>query len=227
MTHIGKEVNSLRKWEGDVGVKAKTLVKKWKQLLPDADSPQKKTTRNDIRTSYNSQSELDSSQDSSRDFVESQVADEEMHRTHKSSRHLSKHGKERSSHKHRPEENGSHAKANRSQTLDSKELSSRLHKDSSKRGTSSRLTVERSSRSPSGWDISEDRRNGPSPSRSKSSNREVSRLAVERNREHSPSLAGTSLRLTVERSREDSRSPVGTLEDTRGSSPSATRKRKG
>lgn len=38
MTHIGKEVNSLRKWNGEVGDKAKALVKKWKQLLPDSEN---------------------------------------------------------------------------------------------------------------------------------------------------------------------------------------------
>ena len=35
MTHIGKEVNGLRKMEGDVGRMAKQLVKTWKQLLVD------------------------------------------------------------------------------------------------------------------------------------------------------------------------------------------------
>ena len=37
-THVGKEVNSLRKWDGEVGEKAKALVRKWKQLLPDSES---------------------------------------------------------------------------------------------------------------------------------------------------------------------------------------------
>ena len=35
-TQIGKQVNNLRKWQGKVSSKAKSLVKKWKQLLPDA-----------------------------------------------------------------------------------------------------------------------------------------------------------------------------------------------
>ena len=39
VTHIGKEVNGLRKWDGEVGEKAKTLVRKWKQLLPDSENP--------------------------------------------------------------------------------------------------------------------------------------------------------------------------------------------
>ena len=38
VTHIGKEVNSLRKWDGEVGEKAKALVRKWKQLLPDSEN---------------------------------------------------------------------------------------------------------------------------------------------------------------------------------------------
>ncbi len=33
MTHIGKQVNSLRKREGEVGEKARTLVITWKKLL--------------------------------------------------------------------------------------------------------------------------------------------------------------------------------------------------
>lgn len=33
LTHIGKEVNSLRKRDGDIGKTAKQLVKSWKQLL--------------------------------------------------------------------------------------------------------------------------------------------------------------------------------------------------
>ena len=38
VTHIGKEVNSLRKWNGEVGEKAKALVRKWKRLLPDSEN---------------------------------------------------------------------------------------------------------------------------------------------------------------------------------------------
>ena len=44
VTHIGKEVNSLRKWDGEVGDKAKALVKKWKQLLPPDSESSKSTT---------------------------------------------------------------------------------------------------------------------------------------------------------------------------------------
>ncbi|CAI8032333.1 Elongin-A [Geodia barretti] len=36
LTHIGKEVNGLRKAEGDVGRAAKQLVRSWKQLLTEA-----------------------------------------------------------------------------------------------------------------------------------------------------------------------------------------------
>lgn len=39
ITHIGKEVNGLRKRDGEVGEKAKTLVRKWKQLLPESENP--------------------------------------------------------------------------------------------------------------------------------------------------------------------------------------------
>ena len=33
-THIGKEVNGLRKMKGHIGEKARSLVKKWKRLIP-------------------------------------------------------------------------------------------------------------------------------------------------------------------------------------------------
>ena len=36
LTHIGKEVNCLRKVDGDVGKAAKQLVRSWKQLLTEA-----------------------------------------------------------------------------------------------------------------------------------------------------------------------------------------------
>lgn len=35
-THIGKDVNSVRKLGGHIGEKAKSLVKKWKKLVPSA-----------------------------------------------------------------------------------------------------------------------------------------------------------------------------------------------
>lgn len=45
MTHIGKEVNGLRKIDGEVGKTAKQLVKSWKQLLADVTSLREKGDR--------------------------------------------------------------------------------------------------------------------------------------------------------------------------------------
>lgn len=42
VTQIGKQVNGLRKWGGKVSSRAKSLVKKWKQLIPEAEDTQKK-----------------------------------------------------------------------------------------------------------------------------------------------------------------------------------------
>lgn len=42
VTHIGKEVNGLRKIDGEVGKTAKQLVKSWKQLLADVTSLREK-----------------------------------------------------------------------------------------------------------------------------------------------------------------------------------------
>lgn len=41
-THIGKEVNKLRKTDGEVGKTAKLLVRSWKKLLADVTSPREK-----------------------------------------------------------------------------------------------------------------------------------------------------------------------------------------
>lgn len=40
MTQIGKLVNSLRKWNGEVSMKSKVLVKKWKMLLVELEPVQ-------------------------------------------------------------------------------------------------------------------------------------------------------------------------------------------
>jgi hypothetical protein len=52
VTQIGKQVNGLRKWGGKVSSRAKALVKKWKQLIPETevDSPKKHGTDPELRS---------------------------------------------------------------------------------------------------------------------------------------------------------------------------------
>ena len=101
-TEIGKLVNNLRKWKGDIGTKSKELVKKWKMLLVEVEP----TSRQNISSHVNPTVETEAAMPAK--ALEEEVADrftqprqQQQHRKH-SKKHRHQHHDHRHSHSSGP-----------------------------------------------------------------------------------------------------------------------------
>ncbi|XP_065371847.1 transcription elongation factor B polypeptide 3 [Calliphora vicina] len=121
-TGVGKTVNSLRKFNGEIGVAAKTLVTKWKAMVAAEEEPMDTTSQTNERENHN-----DSNGDDAGTTPHDDEEDENHNRNNTSqqleqSKHRSEDKKDRHKERHKDHSSSS---------------SSNGHKDHSKQSTSS------------------------------------------------------------------------------------------